>query len=461
MTEGNYDGYISEEGTENINRRVTVQGAVTSRVEAQGATAIEEEESVTAQGAATNEEAESLIKEVDGGDDISNEGEDPYISDQEKAVDKDDNIFDGENTEGSVMEMIESQPESEHESEYTDDDDSIEERRNKERDRRGKHLQIFSGSDFGRGKRKKKPNQAYSFLQTQFMEMKPEEKDSFFKHAWDEYKVTGKTNMIERYTTGMVFAQMSAQKGIKKYKTEAEQMLMAEFKQLLEYKTFHGVKATDLSYEQRSKAGNMINLIEEKINRGHTPENPVLKGRSCFNGKVQRGLYTKEQTASPTVSQDAFFLTCLIDALEGRSKAITDVKGAYLNAKMKDEVIMKIIGPEVDLFCQLDPSLREYVITEKGRKVLYTQLDKALYGCVQSALLWYELYSTTLKEMGFKINPYDLCVANANIKGKQCTICWYVDDNKISHEDPKVVEEVILVRCLKQLVTYMIFSECK
>ena len=176
--------------------------------------------------------------------------------------------------------------------------------------------------------------------------------------------------MIERYTTGMVFAQMSAQKGIKKYKTEAEQMLMAEFKQLLEYKTFHGVKATDLSYEQRSKAGNMINLIEEKINRGHTPENPVLKGRSCFNGKVQRGLYTKEQTASPTVSQDAFFLTCLIDALEGRSKAITDVKGAYLNAKMKDEVIMKIIGPEVDLFCQLDPSLREYVITEKGRKVL-------------------------------------------------------------------------------------------
>ena len=92
--------------------------------------------------------------------------------------------------------------------------------------------------------------------------------------------------MIERYTTGMVFAQMSAQKGIKKYKTEAEQMLMAEFKQLLEYKTFHGVKATDLSYEQRSKAGNMINLIEEKINRGHTPENPVLKGRSCVNGKV-------------------------------------------------------------------------------------------------------------------------------------------------------------------------------
>ena len=46
----------------------------------------------------------------------------------------------------------------------------------------------------------------------------------------------------------------------------------------------------------------MINLIEEKTNRGHTPENPVIKGRSVFNGRVQRGLYTKEETASSTVS---------------------------------------------------------------------------------------------------------------------------------------------------------------
>jgi len=74
----------------------------------------------------------------------------------------------------------------------------------------------------------------------------------------------------------------------------------------MEYKTFHGRKASDLTYEQKKRAANMINLIEEKVNRGHTDENPVLKGRSVFNGRVQRGLYTKEETASPTVSQDAF-----------------------------------------------------------------------------------------------------------------------------------------------------------
>ena len=136
------------------------------------------------------------------------------------------------------------------------------------------------------------------------------------------------------------------------------------------------------------------------------------------NGKVQRGLYSKEET----VSQDAFLLTSIIDAIEGRDVAVTDIKGAYLNAKMKEEVLMKITGEEVKIFCELYPSLEQFATKEKNKDVLYVQLDRALYGCVQSALLWYELYPTTLKEMGFELNPYDLCVANANINGKQCTI---------------------------------------
>ena len=44
---------------------------------------------------------------------------------------------------------------------------------------------------------------------------------------------------------------------------------------------------------------------------------------------------------------------------------------------------------------------------------------------------------------GFKLNPYDKCVANKIINGKQCTIAWYVDDNKISHVDSRVVTGII------------------
>ena len=80
---------------------------------------------------------------------------------------------------------------------------------------------------------------------------------------------------------------------------------------------------------------------------------------------------------------------------------------------------------------------------ENGKPVLYLRLLKALYGCVQSALLWYDLFTSKLKERGFTLNPYDPCVANCIIRGKQCTVGWYVNDTKISHVDPEVVDEVV------------------
>ena len=92
---------------------------------------------------------------------------------------------------------------------------------------------------------------------------------------------------------------------------------------------------------------------------------------------------------------------------------------------------------------EVNPEYEQYVIKENGKKVLYVKILRAIYGCIESALLWYELYAKTLKGMGFKLNPYDRCVANKIIDGKQCTIAWYVDDNKISHVDPKVVTSVL------------------
>ena len=41
--------------------------------------------------------------------------------------------------------------------------------------------------------------------------------------------------------------------------------------------------------------------------------------------------------------------------------------------------------------------------------------------------------------IGFVINPYNQCVANKMINGKQVTIVWYIDDNMLSHIDPNVV----------------------
>ena len=128
---------------------------------------------------------------------------------------------------------------------------------------------------------------------------------------------------------------------------------------------------------------------------------------------------------------------------EGRDIATADVAGVYLKADMDDFLVMKFTGELVDILCDMNPGHKAFVSNEKGIKVLYVRLVKAIYGCVKSALLWYDLFHNTLKGMGFTLNPYDSSIANSKINGKHCTITWYVDDNKISHVDPAVVSSII------------------
>jgi hypothetical protein len=237
-------------------------------------------------------------------------------------------------------------------------------------------------------------------------------------------------------TRALLFTQMSAKAAIKKHGKAAEAALMREFGQMEDLDVYEPVHARTLTKEQRKGALRALPLVAEK-------RCGTLKGRTVADGRQQRNLYDKSETASPTVSNDGLTLTIVTDAYEGRDVGTADVAGAYLKAYMKDFVIMKFTGEMVDILCKMNPKYIEYVVLEAGVRTLYVRLIKAIYGCVQSALLWYELFSETLQKMGFALNPYDRCVANCDINGKQCTIAWYVDDTKISHVDPEVVTMII------------------
>ena len=63
-------------------------------------------------------------------------------------------------------------------------------------------------------------------------------------------------------------------------------------------------------------------------------------------------------------------------------------------------------------------------------------MNKALYGLLQSTLLFYKKLHKDLEGYSFVINPYDPCVVNAMINGHQMTVTWHVDDLKVSHKDP-------------------------
>ena len=136
-------------------------------------------------------------------------------------------------------------------------------------------------------------------------------------------------------------------------------------------------------------------------------------------------------------------LSLLIDAKKERDVATADVGGAFLHGDMDDFVILKMVGDSVDILCEVNPTFEDSVVIENGKRVMYLQLLKALYGCVKAALIWYTLFCTVLKDMGFILNPYDKCVANKMVNKSQCTVVWYVDDNKISHLDSKVVDDVL------------------
>ena len=116
-------------------------------------------------------------------------------------------------------------------------------------------------------------------------------------------------------------------------------------------------------------------------------------------------------------------MTAAIDVKEKREVVIIDISGAFLHATNDDYVVMRMNGMLAELMTKRDPKLyRKYLTDEKGKKVLYSRIQKALYGMMKSALLFYRKLISELKGMGFEINPYDPCVVNKMINGSQMTV---------------------------------------
>jgi Reverse transcriptase (RNA-dependent DNA polymerase) len=70
------------------------------------------------------------------------------------------------------------------------------------------------------------------------------------------------------------------------------------------------------------------------------------------------------------------------------------------------------------------------------------QLQKALYGCIQSAVLWCEELFSTLEGLGYSKNPYDTCVFNKFSEGLKDTTLLDVDDLVITSKRQSVLNTV-------------------
>jgi hypothetical protein len=232
--------------------------------------------------------------------------------------------------------------------------------------------------------------------------------------------------------------QMTAKKGLKLFGHKGAEAIVSEMHQLHYRKTVKPVFANQMTREDKRAALRYLMFLKQK-------RCGKIKARGCADGRKQRIYKTKEETSAPTVHIESLFLSSAIDALEGRKVMTADIPGAFMQADMDENLHMKLEGPLADLMTRVDPDLyKKYTTKENGKDVLYVKLEKALYGTVQAALLFWENLTTFLvEELGFVKNPYDQCVVNKIIDGKQCTILWHVDDLKLSHVDQAVLEDIL------------------
>jgi Reverse transcriptase (RNA-dependent DNA polymerase) len=213
----------------------------------------------------------------------------------------------------------------------------------------------------------------------------------------------------------------------------AKAAIMDELENIVDKGVFHGVHMRDLTSAQRKTILRSVTFLKDKYTAQNIFEK--FKARMCVDGSRQdHSMY--EDVSSPTATCASVLSCAAIAAAEHRHVMTVDVKGAFLHADMKATGV--IVHVQLDkvmtqFLVELDPTYAEFV-RDDGTCVV--QLDKALYGTIEAAKLWYDNISAHLISDGFVRNPYDPCVFNRiNANGIQTTVVLYVDDMMVTCED--------------------------
>jgi Reverse transcriptase (RNA-dependent DNA polymerase) len=243
---------------------------------------------------------------------------------------------------------------------------------------------------------------------------------------------------------------MTAKRALREDPDGALPVIRQELETLLRKRVFHGRDYTSLTDTQRkSIIRSQMNVTQKYApsSDGNGRVKDKLKARLVGGGDGQdRNLYSRIDTSSPTASTSAILIIAQLAAAERRHVISLDIGSAYLNARMpKDDpsklVFMAIASNMADILIDLDPSYRRF---RRDNGTIIVELDQALYGCIESALLWYKELSSFLGSIGFTPNPYEKCILNKDESGHQTTIAIYVDDLLITSTKPSHAEAVVI-----------------
>lgn len=249
----------------------------------------------------------------------------------------------------------------------------------------------------------------------------------------------------ERNNAGTVF-NISVKSALREMKEAAIASIEKELTSIfVKKKAVQGILMDDLTDEERDSVIHSTMFLKEK----HFPngEFEKLKARLCARGDMQdKTVY--DNNSSPTVMLSSVILVLVVALHQNRKIKTADIGTAYLNASIHDEsggppkrrIVMSFDKTMTSLIVKLLPEQKKFV---SSNGTMLVELKSALYGCVESALRWYQTVSSFLLSKGYTRNPYDQCVFNRTKNGKQLTICLYVDDLLVTCEDESMIDEAL------------------
>lgn len=237
-----------------------------------------------------------------------------------------------------------------------------------------------------------------------------------------------------------IIAHITPRQALKKsyLRSAALQSMIGEISGLVEKGCFEGVHRRSLTESQVKKIIRSSMFLKEKYKADGKFEK--LKARLVAGGHMQ-DRSDMGDVSSPVVSATSVNILAAVAAKERRQVVCVDIASAFLNSDMSGEdVHMKLDVIMTKLLCSVDPSFKQFVQSD-GTVIVH--LNKALYGCVRSSLLWYQTLSGFLMECGYVQNPYDPCVFNHTRDDVQCTVCFHVDDLMITCVSQSVIDDLV------------------
>jgi len=255
-----------------------------------------------------------------------------------------------------------------------------------------------------------------------------------------ELFVAAVARLVEQNKSDMYGLHITVKKAIAEYGDEAHNAIKAELQQMLDLHVWTPVAPASLTPEEMRDVIFSSMFLKDK----HHPNGDFdkLKARLVANGAQQdRSLYKTSHVSSPTVSNTSVFVCAGIAAMERRHVVTMDIIGAYLKIDMTGRKVRVRLSAEVAAnLCELRPSYKPFLLRDGS---LIVALDKAMYGCLESAKLLYNHVREALLSDGFVQNEYDLCVFNKGTGANQCTVLLYVDDIMITCADISTVDHVV------------------